>query len=434
MNVLQVWFRDEPCGDLIEHEQGRLGFRYLDAWLEQGRVPVSLTLPLAPGEYGHEQVAPLVANLLPEGQDLRGRLERLLHVDARHDFGLISAIGRESAGALSFWPEGESPRDRAPGYAELDMAEFTRWVEFAHRQPLLFHGNTIRLSLAGVQSKTALYFDEDGAPFVPENGAATTHIIKPRLPGCQPSTVFVELLTMRLARAVLGADEVPETDVWEGCYRIRRFDRPREDGTVVRLHQEDLCLALGQMPEGKYEFGSPRPALLKECFGLIDRLGGVGVIAAPALERQRLLNQVILNVLLHNTDAHLKNYALLYDDSGQARIAPMYDALCTYELTFREESGPWDTPTGPQAHTRELSLRIGSAALIDQVSMEDWSGFARECGFTAAFVRRRVRQLAESTREALHVVIEQLSGQYPAVERAAGVFSAGVRMQLNNTA
>ena len=31
--------------------------------------------------------------------------------------GLLSAIGRESAGALSFWPEDESPFENEPGYS-----------------------------------------------------------------------------------------------------------------------------------------------------------------------------------------------------------------------------------------------------------------------------------------------------------------------------
>jgi serine/threonine-protein kinase HipA len=430
MTALNVYFRDRQCGLLTEDSLGQLQFRYLEWWLEEARIPVSITLPLADTPYGNEQAAPFVANLLPEGRDLRNRLEQLLHVDARHDFGLLAAIGRESAGALSFWPEDESPEDHQPKYTHLDLQDFHRWREFAHRQPFQFHGRALRLSLAGIQSKTALYFDSEGKAFVPENGAATTHIIKPRIPDCTPSTVFTEHLTMDLARAVLGEAEVPKADVWENCYRIRRFDRPRGTEGVKRLHQEDFCLALGRVPEEKYERGSPRERLLAPCFELIDRLGSQGMVAAPALERQRLLNQVIVNVLLHNPDAHLKNYALLYQDDGSVRVAPMYDCLCTHALNFDAEKTAWMQDSGPAVHARELSMQIGNAIAIDQVSPQDWEQFAIECGFTRAFVRRRVRSLAEAVSGVLPDVVGSVLDEDPNAGQAAEAVGAGVTGQI----
>ncbi len=59
------------------------------------------------------------------------------------------------------------------------------------------------------------------------------------MPGVSPNTIFIELLTMSLARSVLDENAVPETDTWQNCYRIRRFDRPRTSTGVKRLHQED---------------------------------------------------------------------------------------------------------------------------------------------------------------------------------------------------
>ena len=121
MSTLEIYFRNTHCARLTESTDGTLQFQYLDSWLEHGRVPVSLTLPLDQVIYSDEQVVPFVANLLPEGDDLRGRLERLLHVDKKDDFGLLEAIGRESAGALSFWPEGQSPHDNEQRYSRLSL-------------------------------------------------------------------------------------------------------------------------------------------------------------------------------------------------------------------------------------------------------------------------------------------------------------------------
>lgn len=431
MSMLEVYFRDSHCARLIETTNDRYQLQYLDSWLERGKVPVSLTLPIDKKIYEHEQVAPLVANLLPEGNDLRNRLERLLHIDINDDFGLLGAIGRESAGALSFWPEGESPQDNEQGYSTLSLEDFQQWREFAHQQPFLFKGQTLRMSLAGAQAKTALYFDGEDNPCLPEHGAPTSHILKPNIQGCLPGTVYTEYLTMELARAVLGKDEVPKVDIWENCYRVRRYDRPRKNANLRLLHQEDFCLALGRMPTRKYESERRPEHLLKDCFSLLDQLGDRGLIATPAIERQRLLNQVIVNVLLHNPDAHLKNYSLLWQDSGQICVSPLYDSLCTYGLNFTATGEAWGQGAGPAAHTRNMSLWIGDAIVIDQIRRQDWEQFAIECGFTAAFVRRRVRGLAITMEDKLHLVADSVIAQYPLAEAAANAVIEGVEQQLD---
>ena len=433
MNTLKVYFNNTHCAQLTEGPGGALEFRYLESWLEEGRAPVSLRLPIDDVVYEHADVAPFVATFLPEGKGLRNRLERLLHVDAEHDFGLLSAIGRESAGALSFWPGDESPFEDEPRYIPLSLEDFNSWRQYAHQYPLQFPGRVIRLSLAGAQAKTALFFDANDNPYLPENGAPTSHILKPRIPGCLPRSVFTELLTMRLARSILGEEEVPETELWENCYRIRRFDRPGSGRGVRRLHQEDFCLALGRMPVQKYEMGSPKARLLDPCFKLLDKLGEKGLIISPALERLRLLNQVILNVLLHNPDAHLKNYALLFLDDGTIRVTPLYDSVCTYGLNFEAASGAWAPDAGPAAHTRDMSLRIGNALYIDRISQQDWEDFATECGFTKAFVRRSARSMAASVKDSLQTVIDSVLEDYPAAERAAATVTAGITRQINMT-
>lgn len=431
MSTLDVYFRETHCARLTENANGHLQFQYLESWIEQGRVPVSLTLPLKKIIYEHEQTAPFVANLLPEGDDLRGRLERLLHIDRKDDFGLLGAIGRETAGALSFWPEGESRQDSERCYTELSLEDFQRWREFAHQHPYQFRGQTFRMSLAGAQAKTALYFDPADMPFLPETGAPTSHILKPNIQGCLPNTVYTEYLTMILARGVLGKHEVPEVDIWQNCYRIRRYDRPRWNETLRRLHQEDFCLALGRMPIRKYESEQRPEHLLAACFDLLDQLGDQGLIATPALERQRLLNQIVVNVLLHNPDAHLKNYALLLQDNGEICVSPLYDSLCTYGLNFSATGEAWARSVGPAAHTRNMSLRIGNAIAIDQISQQDWVQFAIECGFTAAFVRRRVRELAKALEDKLPKTIESVVAQHPGSELASRAVKEGVTRQIN---
>jgi len=432
VSTLQVYFRDEPCGLLFEYTQGQMGFCYLDSWIEGHGFPISTQLPLTKDEFGDKAVAPFLASFLPEGETVRSRLQHLLHVDASHDFGLLRALGRECAGALSFWPENEQPGFSTAGYLPLGDDEFSRWKEFAHQLPLQFPGREIRLSLAGAQSKTALYFDAEGNAFLPEHGASTSHILKPAIPGCRPNSAFVELITVRLARAVLGDERVPESDLWHSCYRVQRFDRPRTATGVSRLHQEDFCSALGRMPFEKYENVNKPERLMATCFELIDHLGRQGRLHSPAVERMRLLDQVIVNVLLHNPDAHLKNYALLYAEDGMLEVAPLYDCLSTASLAFRPVNPTgWEGGQGTELHTRQLSLQIGSAGQIDKVGIGAWEELAEECGFTRAYARRRVKQLAQSVAEQMDAVMVALANEVPVVEETFTVVKPGITPQLN---
>ena len=123
-----------------------------------------------------------------------------------------------------------------------------------------------------------------------------------------------------------------------------------------------------------------------------------------------ILNQVIVNVLLHNPDAHLKNYALLLLDTGKISVSPLYDSLCTYGLNFSATDVAWAPGAGPAAHTRNMSLWIGGATAIDQISQQDWAQFAIECGFTAAFVSEGWVSWQKHCVMYFHMSLNPLSG------------------------
>ncbi len=47
----------------------------------------------------------------------------------------------------------------------------------------------------------------------------------------------------------------------------------------------------------------------------------------PPTDIVRLLDMVVFNVLVCNTDAHAKNYSMMIR-AGGASLAPMYDVMC----------------------------------------------------------------------------------------------------------
>ncbi len=98
---------------------------------------------------------------------------------------------------------------------------------------------------------------------------------------------------------------------------VARYDRIQRGDGWLRVHQEDMCQAMGLWPGRKYESqGGPGAAMVAD---LVNR-----VSERPELDCQRLAQALVFNWLTCGTDAHARNYSLLH--SGQsARLAPLDD-------------------------------------------------------------------------------------------------------------
>jgi HipA-like protein len=95
--------------DIEVATDGALSLRYTERWrLAEGAFPLSVTMPLRAAPYPSEVIAPWLANLLPEEEQLR-ILTRSLGIDQADVLALLEQIGGDTAGALSFGV----PTDRA---------------------------------------------------------------------------------------------------------------------------------------------------------------------------------------------------------------------------------------------------------------------------------------------------------------------------------
>jgi len=186
------------------------------------------------------------------------------------------------------------------------------------------------MSLAGAQEKLGLRIDPDGVMFLPEGTAASTHIVKPENASADfPFCPANEFFCMRLADELkVPVPQVSLRHLPEPLYIIERFDRNRSKpkkgegaSPIKRLHQIDLCQALGVSPSRKYESegGLGLHHLFEVLLGpFIDR---------PAVAVNAVIQWVAFNYLIGNLDAHAKNIAFLL--RGQkAEVAPFYDMLC----------------------------------------------------------------------------------------------------------
>src|SRR5262245_50409216 len=120
MADLPVYFEQRQVGTIAVGREGPT-FEYDRRWLAtRGAFPISTTMPLAPERIGAEIFLPWAANLLPESYQLRA-VGKFLGVAMGDVIGLLAAIGRDTAGALSmgkhggtssvYWRPAESAED-----------------------------------------------------------------------------------------------------------------------------------------------------------------------------------------------------------------------------------------------------------------------------------------------------------------------------------
>src|ERR1043166_1470440 len=379
------WNTRPPVGDLaVYFEQRSVGvikvegkgpaFIYDRTWLAtRGAFPISTTMPLGPEPFGAAIFLPWAANRPPENEQLP-RVGQFLGMSPNDVVGLLSEIGRDTAGALSIGkPGGTSAVYWRPIETE---AEVERVIEELPSKPFLVGEEGVSMSLAGVQSKLAVGVDDQGRICVPTAGSPSTHILKPdseRLPGGVHNEAFCLTLAARL-----GLRTVAITTGKAGnrtFLLVKRYDRTGRGGRWRRLHQEDFCQALGKPPSAKYEINQTGVCgpTLKDMFDLTRR------VMAPT-EILRLLDMIIFNVIVCNTDAHAKNYSIMLNAAGAA-LAPGYDVMC---------GEAW------RHVTKKLAQTIAGKNRGEEMTGKDWHSFARECGLGARQVISRARALAES--------------------------------------
>jgi len=53
------------------------------------------------------------------------------------------------------------------------------------------------------------------------------------------------------------------------------------------------------------------------------------ISSAPGFDTQLFFERIVLNFVLGNGDAHLKNYSVSYRDEENIRLTPAYDIVCS---------------------------------------------------------------------------------------------------------
>lgn len=404
---LAIWAGQDRVGTLSHDGPSNLfDFSYAEAWLQGPRsFPLSPQMPLfaaahAAGTPAFGELPPqtrsaitraFFQNLLPEGQalDVAAQVNGLARGNLA---GLLVALGAETAGALRVTLDDDTKpvASSAPALRAVPLAELSERIRKRPEQPFSVWDGKVRLSIAGLQDKIAVY--EDGGKFFLASGAgiASTVILKPAPADARFAELpAIEHSCMRLAAAAgIATARTRLLHVPEPVLLVERFDRQRSsggDGRVERLHIIDACQALGLAPELKYERAYGDQAAVKHLRdgASLPRLFGLADLSpAPLAMRKQLLDRLLFNVLTGNSDAHGKNWSFfLGPQAGLLTLAPAYDLVDVEALAHEHMS-------------TSFAMGIGEAFTREELTPFEWASMAAQCKLAPRHLATRLKAMS----------------------------------------
>ena len=407
MKTLDVQFTRGPGDSLhvgtLAQDRHRTYFEYAPEFLATGWDLSPFRLPFDAGLFEHtdREFGPLPGvfdDSLPDGWGLllMDRHFRSLGLNLAEVSPLdrLAWLGTRTMGALTYHP----PADRSDaddGVFDLgDLARQSREIfagEAADVLPQLLRAGG---SPGGARPKVLVGFNpatrqivsgEDDLPDGFEHW-----IVKFAARGEAPDAGPIEYAYSLMAAAA-GID-MPTTRLFETCqgdrfFGVKRFDR---DGNR-RFHVHTL----GNLIQSNFRIPSADYADLLKATSLLTRnhqdvLGAVG--------------RMVFNVLAHNRDDHVKNFAYRLDDrTGEWSLSPAYDLVCApgpggeHTLTL---AGEGRRPT--RAHMLQLARQAGVSLqdaehILDQMhsAVARWPDHAAGAGVSQAGIDRIATSLQE---------------------------------------
>ena len=285
-------------------------FRYSPEFLEDPKAfPLDpLHLPLLAGSFDadrpHAGVHGVFEDSLPDdwGRRLMARRYRLGRAEQRVP-SLLLLLGNQGLGALIYTEQGRPP-SLSIGVSCHHLSELALLAEKFEKDPTAIADDELALlfqagSSPGGARPKALVADKD------QDYLAKFASTKDSL-----DVVSLEAATMELARR--AGIETAETSLLplgsRKCLLVKRFDINVAGGRNHLISLQSLLKA-----EGYYNIS------YRDLAGVIKH-----VSAAPQRDLHMLYRQMVFNVMIGNTDDHLKNFCMLHDSLGW-RLSPAFD-------------------------------------------------------------------------------------------------------------
>ena len=302
---LALLVHGQPVGELIRAGRETLVNYNVQGLAEHSDVDdafISLTMPVRKRSYVHYGLPPIFELHLPEGY-LRAVIEKqFAKITDVDDFGLLRLLAPSVVGRLSY------------GGSEAEVANLSLEELISPSSANLFNELVTRFALrsplSGVQPKVLARVDNKAT-------LRTEEYIVKAWGRDFPQLALNEYFCMRAVQ--LSGLPVPDFYLSDddSLFIMKRFDLV--DGAAP-LGFEDFCVLQAKGASQKYQgsYESIAKSIKLFCSAKWQR---------SSLEQ--LFKMIVLNTYLRNGDAHLKNFGVLYENTDEVRLAPVYDVIST---------------------------------------------------------------------------------------------------------
>jgi serine/threonine-protein kinase HipA len=285
-------------------------FRYTQEYLEAPEAFSldPLHLPLAAELFDADRpragVHGVFEDSLPDdwGRRLMARRYKLDRTEQRVP-QLLQFLGNQGLGALTY-ADREMPSPFSDGVSCIHLEELSLMAEKFENSPTIISDDELSMlfqagSSPGGARPKALVADQSG--FYIAKFASTRD---------QLDMVSLEAAAMELAHRA-GIDTARTKLLPLGsrkCLLVERFDVNKSGGRNHLISMQTLLKA-----DGYYYAG------YRDLADVIKHIS-----ATPQRDLHMLFRQMVFNVLIGNTDDHLKNFCMMHDDEGW-RLSPAFD-------------------------------------------------------------------------------------------------------------
>jgi serine/threonine-protein kinase HipA len=362
INVLKLTLHGHLVGYLSGFMNGRNVLMFADEFREDSNRPTFsvITHPRFPCSdkvmaepwARNQRLHPTLSNLLPEGS-LRELIAQGLKIHVDSEFHLLSYLGQDLPGALIAEPMApeEVPEAVLHSHGSAKAVKFEK----------ITRDN--KFSLAGVQMKFSMK-EKEGRFNLSTGNDLGDWIIK--TPSTKHKDVPLNEYTAMSLAAMAGInipeiklvelkrlDNLPQINLPDEklAFAIKRFDRDEN----TRIHMEDFAQVLVKYPHEKYN-----TANYEQIGRILYDFSGEGLS-----DVQQFARRLLVNILLANGDAHLKNWSLIYADQVTPRLSLGYDIVTTSVYIDGE---------------RQYALNLGKTKEWFTVSLQHFQYWAERSG------------------------------------------------------
>lgn len=318
MANVDVYVQSENVGLLAKTAQsGEFSEKHSFTYLADSGQALSLLMPVRRETYDYPGLHPIFQMNLPEGY-LREYLERATaKVFGSDDLTVLTLLGNNQIGRLQYRLEGQVFDDAtevAPELSEILSSDDDGLFD------QLLKRFALRSGVAGVQPKMLL----DAS----DKSTVNLHSYVVKTWGSEfPHLACNEYVCLMLCKNS-GLD-VPDFYISDNgkLFISKRFDIDSEGSA---LGFEDFCVLQAKSTKQKYD------ASLESCANTIKQYVSPQYVSQALADFFKL---TVVNVLIKNGDAHLKNSGVVYQDlnfykqgtlpNQERKLAPIFDVVST---------------------------------------------------------------------------------------------------------